>query len=174
MFRQIDQYGVVKGCTVYCVTDGVVDDSPCTIDADVSLPQIAHPSYTMQCMGDMEIADHTRINAMTTGINCELGVIQSKILGKGVRSYVIRWAQEVKRDNGVFDLVSFVAYISGTPREDVSATVKPGENTTGTVNIDTLKYRLVENGKEIRYIDRLAGILKINGVDYRAEINAML
>lgn len=174
MFRQIDQYGIVKGCALYCVTDGVVDDAPCTIDADVSLPQIVHPSYTIQCMGDMEVADQTRINAMTTGINCELSVIHSKIIGKGVKSYVLRWAQEIKRENGVFELVPFVAYISGIPREDVTATVRPGENTTGTVNVDTIKFRLVENGKEIRYVDRTAGILKINGEDYRAEINGML
>lgn len=174
MFRQIDIYGAIKGCTVYATRDGVVDESPCTIDAEVTLPQIVHPSYTMQCMGDMELADQTRVNAMTTGINCELSVIHSKLLGKGVQSYVIRWAQEVKRDNGVFDLVPFVAYISGIPREDVSATVRPGESTTGTINIDTVKFRLVEDGTEIRYVDRLAGILKINGVDYRAEINAML
>lgn len=174
MFRQVDQYGAIKGCTVYDVVDGVVADAPCTIDAEVTLPQIVHPTYTMQCMGDMDIADQTRINAMTTGINCELSVIHSRLLGKGMKSYVIRWAQEVKRDNGTFELVPFVAYISGIPREDVSATVRPGESTTGTVNVDTMKFRLVENGVEIRYVDRLAGILKINGVDYRAEINAML
>ena len=174
MFQQIDQIGVVKGCTVYKVTDGVVEDSPCTLDAEVSLPQITHPSYTMQCMGDMELADQTRVNAMTTGINCEPSIIQSKLMGKGVQSYVIRWAQEIKRVNGTFDLVPYVAYVSGIPREDVSATVRPGESTQGTLSIDTLKYRLTENGQEIRYVDRLAGILKVNGVDYRSEINSML
>ena len=174
MFQQIDQYGVVKGCTVYAAPDGIVEDAPCTIDAEVSLPQITHPSYTMQCMGDTELADQTRVNAMTTGINCELSVIQSKLMGPGVRSYVIRWAQEVKQANGVFVLKAFVAYVSGIPREDVSATVRVGENTQGTLNIDTLKYRLTEDGKEIRNVDKLAGVLRINGEDYRKEINALL
>lgn len=174
MYQQIDILGVVKGCTVYKMIDGVVEDKPCTIDAEVSLPQITHPSYTMQCMGDMELADQTRINAMTCGINCEPGVIQSKLMGKGIQSYVIRWAQEIKRADGTFELVPYVAYVSGIPREDVSATVRPGDATTGTLSIDTLKYRLTAGDKEIRYVDRLAGILKINGEDYRAEINSML
>ena len=174
MLKQIDQVGVVKGCAVYCVNDGVVDEYPCTIDAEVTLPQIVHPTYTMQCMGEMEVADQTRVNSMTTGINCELSVITSKLIGKGVKSYVIRWAQEIKRADGTFDLVGFAAYISGIPSEDVAVTVRVGESTTGTLNVNTTKYRLVEGDKEIRYVDRLAGILKLNGEDYRSEINALL
>jgi phage tail tube protein FII len=174
MFQQIDQLGVVKGCSIYKMIDGVVEGKPVAIDAEVSLPQITHPTYTMQCMGDMELADQTRVNPMTLGINCEPSIIQSKLMGKGVQSYVIRWAQEVKRANGIFELIPYIVYVSGIPREDVSATVRPGEGTTGTLNIDVVKYRLVENGQELRYIDRVAGILKINGEDFRAEIDAML
>ena len=173
-FTQIDVYGQIKGCTVYACKDGVPEQEPCTIDAEIGLPQIAHPTYTMQSMGDMEIADQTRTNAMTTTLSCEPSVIQSKLLGYGVQSYVVRWAQEVKKANGEFTIVPFVAYISGIPSEDTQSNVKPGDSTTGNISINTFKYRLLCDGQEIRYIDKLAGILRINGVDYRAQINSML
>ena len=172
--KMIDVLGQVKGCTVYCAPDGIPEEYPATIDAEISLPQITHPTSTMQSMGDMDVADQTRVNPMVTTISCEPGVIQSKLLGYGVQNYVCRWAQEIKKANGDFDLIPFVAYISGIPSEDVSSTVKPGENTTGTISINTFKYRLLCDGKEIRYVDKTKGILKINGVDYRSKLNSML
>ena len=172
--KQIDVLGHVKGCTVYATKDGVPNEFPATIDAEINLPQITHPTSTMQSMGDMDVADQTRVNAMVTTISCEPSVIQSELLGYGVQSYIIRWGQEVKKANGEFDLVPFIAYISGIPSEDTSSTVRPGENTTGTISINTFKYRLLCDGKEIRYVDRLAGKLKINGIDYRQKLDSML
>lgn len=172
--KMIDVLGQVKGCTVYAAPGGVPEQFPCTVDAEVQLPQITHPTATMQSMGDMEVADQTRVNAMTCTISCEPSIIQSKLLGYGVQSYVIRWGQEIKKANGDFDLVSFIAYISGIPSEDTSSSVSPGNNTTGTISINVFKYRLLCDGKEIRYIDKTKGILKINGIDYRAKLNSML
>lgn len=173
-FKIIDRLGPVKGCTVYASKDGVVDKEPCTIDAEVQLPQIVHPTSTVQSMGDMDIPDQTRVNSMTCTISCELGTIQSKLLGYGVQSYVIQWGQEVEKADGTFDLIPYVAYISGVPSEDVSVMVRPGESTTGTVTIAVTSYRQLCDGKEIRNIDKIKGILKINGVDYREKLNSML
>ena len=174
MLQMIDQLGQVRGCTVYACVDGIPEASPSTIDAEISLPQITHPTATMQSMGDMDIPDQTRVNSMNASISCEMSVIQSKLTGYGVQDYVIKWAQELKRPSGIVDIVPFVAYISGIPSEDVSSTVSPGNDTKGTLNIAVFKFRLVQDGKEIRYVDKAKGVLKINGSDYRAKINAML
>lgn len=175
MWTNIEQMGVIKGVTGYNVNDGIVEQYPFVEDsAKITLPQITFPTYTMQMMGDAEIADHCRVNAMVTQVECELSILQSKALGPGVREYVFKWAQEMKTKEGTFRIVPFVAYIAGTVNEDVGATVQVGENTNGTMSINTLKYRLLADGKEIRNIDKRSGKLVINGVDYRAEINKML
>ena len=111
---------------------------------------------------------------MTTSISCELSIIQSKLLGFGVQEYMLRWAQEKKNPDGTFSLVPFVAYISGIPAEDVGATINVGDVPSGTVSINTFKFRLLENNTEIRYVDKRNGILIINGIDYRNELNNML
>lgn len=172
--KQIDQLTVVKGCTVYCAPGGIPDEFPVTIDAEVTLPSIEHPTSTIQAMGDTDIVDQTRVNSMTTNISCETGVLSAKLFGYGVQNYVIRFAQEMKEASGNFRLVPFVAYVSGTVQSDGGDQLTPGNNTTKQLTINTLKYRLLCDGQEIKYIDKLAGILRINGKDYREELNSML
>lgn len=170
----IDKLGQVKGCTVYACKAGIPESEPCTIDSEITLPQIAHPTASIQSMGDLDIPDQSRVNSMSASISCEPSVIQSKLMGYGVQDYVIKWAQEVVKPSGLVDIVPFVAYISGIPSEDVSSTVNVGNDTKGTINIAVTKYRLVQDGKEIRYVDKIKGVCKINGVDYRAKINQVL
>lgn len=170
----IDKLGQVKGCTVYACKDGIPESVPSTIDAEITLPQIAHPTASIQAMGDMDVPDQTRVNSMSASISCEPSVIQSKLMGYGIQDYVIKWAQEIVRPNGLIDIVPFAAFISGIPSEDVSSTVNVGSDTKGTISIAVTKYRLTQDGKELRYIDKIKGICKIGGVDYRAKINQVL
>lgn len=170
----IDKLGQVKGCTVYACKSGIPEAVPSTIDAEITLPQIVHPTASIQAMGDLEIPDQSRVNSMSATISCEPSVIQTKLLGYGVQDYVIKWAQEIVKPNGLVDIVPFAAFISGIPSEDVSSTVNVGSDTKGTISIAVTKYRLTQDGKEIRYVDRIKGVLKIGGVDYRAKVNQVL
>lgn len=174
--KNVDQYIVVKGCTVYVGENGKYEPYPVIVDtAEVGLPAISHPTLESQSMGPMEVVDQTRVNAMQVTITCEPSVIQSKLHGYGLKDYMIKWGQEVKNGNGSgFRLVPFVAYIKGTPSDDSGSTVSTGNNTTGTLTINAVFYKLLSDGKEIRYIDKLNGELRINGIDYRSELESML
>lgn len=176
MFRLVDQMLDAKGCTVYEGQNGVYDQYPIIVDtAECGLPAITHPTSESQSMGTIENVDQTRVDNMITTITCEPSIIQSKMHGYGVKDYMIKWGQQMKLGNGTgFRLVPFVAYIKGTIREESGNNVQTGNNTTGTVSINTYFYRLTCDGKEIRYVDKLKGILKINGIDYRAELESML
>lgn len=176
-WANVDKMGVVEGATVY-VKDETTDlweDFPIAADTmKVTLPQITHPTYTIQMMGDAEISDQCRVNTMTTQFETELSVLESKLLGYGVKEYMIKWAQSMSDKDGNFKIVPFVAYIAGIPSEDVGSTVQTGENTTGTVTVQTLKYHLIIDNEEVRFVDKRSGKLRINGKDYREQINKML
>lgn len=175
MYVQVDQLGVIKGVTTYLCRDGIPAQFPIIVDeTEISLPQITHPTYTQPMMGDTDMPDQTRVNSMTTGIGAELSILQSKVMGYGVKEYLFKWAQEMKKADGTFGIVGFSAYIAGIPSEDVTGTVRVGETLIGTVNVSTLKYRLVCDGTELRYVDKRTGILRINGEDYRREVNKKL
>jgi phage tail tube protein FII len=174
--QMVDQLTIVKGCTVYEGKDGKFNPIPVCIDsAEVGLPAIAHPTIESQSMGPIECVDQTRVNALQLTITCEPSIEQSRLHGYGTKDYMIKWGQEYKKADGTgFALAPFVAYVKGTPVDESGSNVNPGNNTTGTVTVNATYYRLVQNGKVIRYIDKLKGILEINGVDYRAELEKML
>lgn len=175
MFKNVDQMGVVRGVSIYKCKNGVPNQFPSIVDeGSVSLPQITHPTYSMQMMGDTDMVDQSRVNPMTTGVECDLSVIQSEFLGYGVQEYLFKWAQQMKKEDGTFTMVGFSAYVAGIPSEDVASTVRVGEGTKGTMNIATLKYRLVADGQELRFVDKRTGALRINGEDFRASINKLL
>ena len=175
MFKNVDSLGVVRGVTIYKCHDGVPEQFPLIVDTgSISLPQITFPTYSQQMMGDTDVVDQSRVNPMVTGIGCDQSVIQSELHGYGVQEYLCKWAQQMKKEDGSFTVVGFSAYIAGIPSEDVASTVQVGEGTQATMNVATLKYRLVCDGQELRHVDKRLGILKMNGVDYRSEVNRLL
>jgi phage tail tube protein FII len=176
MFRTVDQLTIVKGCTVYVGKDGKFEQYPIIVDtAEVGLPSISHPTVEAQSMGSMECVDQTRVNSMQLTITCEPSIIQSKLHGYGLRDYMIKWGQEQKKADGTgFRLVPFVAVCKGIIAEDGGNSVNPGNNTTGTVTVNLTFYKLMSDNQEIRYIDKLNSVLRINGVDYRSELEKML
>ena len=175
MYKNVDALGVVKGVTVYKCHDGVPDQFPLIADTgSISLPQITFPTFSQQMMGDTDVVDQSRVNPMVTGITGELSIIQSELHGYGIQEYLCKWAQQMKKEDGTFKVVGFTAFIAGIPSEDFGSTVQVGEGTQATMNIATLKYRLVCDGEELRNVDKTLGILKINGVNYREEVNKLL
>lgn len=175
MFKQVDSLGQIRGVTTYLCHDGVPEPFPIIVDQTaITLPQITHPTYSQQMMGDTDLPDQSRVNPMTTGVEADLSIIHSKMLGYGVKEYLFKWAQQIKKEDGSLAVVGFSAYVAGIPSEDVGATVRVGEDGRGTMNIATLKYRLVCEDKELRFVDRRSGTLKINGEDFRREIEALL
>lgn len=175
MFKQVDSLGQIRGVTTYKCHDGVPEQFPIIVDQTaITLPQITHPTYSQQMMGDTDLPDQSRVNPMTTGVEADLSIIHSELLGYGVQEYMFKWAQQMKKENGDLVVVGFTAYVAGIPSEDVASTVRVGEDGRGTMNIATLKYRLEADGKELRFVDKRSGALRINGVNYREEINKLL
>lgn len=172
--RNIDRLGVVKGCTVYKKNGNVTDPFPACVNADITFPEISHPTYTQQSTGDMEIPDQTRVNSMTTTISAPPGGRRIELSGQGVQDYIVRFALEVERANGSFEMVPFTAYISGVIASRGGQSVTVGEVPSADVTINTYRYKLQEGDKVLYNIDKLAGIVEINGVDYRQQLNQML
>ena len=52
--------------------------------------------------------------------------------------------------------------------------VVPGEATSSEVTIKVTRYQLFVDGKEVHLVDRLAGILKINGHNYSSGVKNLL
>ena len=172
--RAIQKIGAVKADAVYVRRNGVTDPFPAACNCDVTLPEISHPTYTTQSTGDMEIPDQTRVNPMTTTISAPPGGERIKLAGEGLQEYIIRFALEAETANGMFEMRPFTAYISGIIAQRSGQSLTVGDVPSSDVTINTFKYRLLEGDKELYNIDKLAGIVRIDGIDYRAALNSMV
>ena len=76
--------------------------------------------------------------------------------------------------SGAIRVVQGVCYISGYVTQVSASAVNPGAEGTADYNVSVVKYRLVVDGEELHNIDRAAGVLVINKVDYRSEVDKLL
>ena len=175
MLVQIPRHGAIKGCTVYAAPNGVASKTPACIDASVTLPQLSFPTNTIQAMGGFDIPDQTRLDAMTCTISVEAGVESNELMQSGNASYISRWGQEVTNPDGTIGLEKWQAFVSGIVASSPAPSLEVGQSGTSDITINVSRYRLVHNDvNELYAIDRIAGILRINGVDLRAPLNAIL
>lgn len=173
MFTAINKYLTVSADAIYGAENGIPFSEPSANDVDVTLPAIGHPVTTVNMMGSVDIADETRVDNIQITISCQTNVETARLLN--TREFIIKYAmQKQDAQTGLVSYVGFTAYAYGTPQSFSGGSHNVGETGASDITINCLKYRLQEEGKDIIEIDRMAGILKINGVDKRAEINKLL
>lgn len=175
MLVRIPKHGAIKGCTVYAAPNGVASKTPACIDSSVTLPQVSFPTNTIQAMGGFDIPDQTRVEPMTCTIGVEAGVESNELVQSGNASYIIRWGQEVTKPDGTIGLDKWEAFVSGVVASSPAPSLEVGQSGTSDITINVSRYRLVYNDvNELYAIDRIAGILRINGKDLRAPLDAIL
>lgn len=174
-FKRIPIYGQVKGVTIYDATDGNPSDTPAAVDCTITLPNIPFESSTIQMMGPLTAPDQSRLGDMSMSITVPDSPESMNLSGKGLKSYVARWVREVTDPSGAIRVVGMVCYFSGYVSQIPQSAKSPGADSTGDYNISLVKYRVLEDGKYEHFnIDRAAGVLVINGEDYRSEVDDLL
>ncbi|MBR4985336.1 MAG: phage major tail tube protein [Proteobacteria bacterium] len=172
--NRIPIYGQIKSCTIYPVENGVPAASPAAFDCTITPPVVTFETGTVQMMGSLTVPDQSRIADMSLSITVPVSPLSVKLSGKGLKSYEARWAQEVTDPTGAIRVVQGVCYISGYVTQVPATAINPGAEGTADYNVSVVKYRLVVGGKELHNIDRAAGVLVIDTVNYRSEVDALL
>ena len=147
-----DIRGPVNGTTVYI--NGVLVARNTTI----TLPEITHVTATVQAaLGEHEVPLFGLVESMEATIK-KIGADSglAKALGMETKTYEFRWAQQV------------------TPIAAPSIEVSPGESIEVDIPLSVTRYQLFVAGSELLMVDKLAGICKINGVDYASVLNSLL
>lgn len=160
--------GPVSADTIYC--DGKLVGRDCGVD----LPEITAATYEIQAMGAMTIPDWSRVEDMETVIR-KIGIdVNSAIMSQpGDKRIEIRGVHTVVNADGSEKTVGFKAFIGGYSKKIPGVSLAVGESSEGEHSYATRRYQLFVDGREMWCIDRLAGICRINGVDY-ANFGSML
>lgn len=144
----------------------------------VALPSIEHPTTSIKStgmVGDVDMPNTARVNAMELTINHNKGVNHHLLTSPGKHKIELRLARQVydtPRGEITPESVKyrFVCVHKKTDKGNV-------ENDNPMATVDTfsvLRFEEIVNGSTTVLIDVMAGILKFNGKDYASEIQELL
>lgn len=165
----IDINGPVVANTVYANNKLVAKD------VAITLPEVTPTAVDIEAMGVMSLPLWQRLENMEYTINkigFDMGL--AAMIAVNPTPIECRWVQDVTDANGNTRQVGCKAFLKGVASVIPGFELTPGEASENEVTHTALRYQLFVDGKEICLIDRIAGIVRINGTDYMKTTNSLL
>ena len=171
MDKTIDIRGPINADTSY------VEGQLVARNTTITLPEVTHATATVNAaLGEHELPLYGLVESMESTIK-KIGADEglAKLLMMEQRTFEHRWVQQVTKTDGTSLVEGCKAFIRGVPKIAVpSIEVNPGDSVELDIPLSVTRYQLFVGGKEICLIDKLAGICRINGVDYAENVNSLL
>lgn len=164
----LDLNGPVLITKVLCGTNTVAED------VKISLPEVTFLTAEFNALGKMElpIALTEALEGTITRIGIDNGLF--KMLKLKNQQFEYRWGQSTVTRSGETKNKGCKAFVKGTAKSIPGGDLEPGETFEGSIPIAITRYQLYVDGKECILIDKLKGILRIDGVDYAKELNSLV
>ena len=128
----------------------------------------------LQAMGTFSLPIWQLLEHMETAVT-KIGIDEGfrAMIKPDMKPFECRWVQTLTDANGHTRNVGCKAFIKGVPSKIPGIELGVGETSENEVTIATSRYVLNVDGKEMVYVDRFAGIVRIDGKDY-ADLDSML
>lgn len=168
MSKFVNICGPVVADTVY--SDGAL----VARDTGFTLPAVTPMTADLSAMGTMSLPIWQLIEDMEasiTKIGIDLGL--RNLVTPDMKPLEIRFVQTVTDANGNTKNIGCKAFLKGMPKSLPEVGGEVGSTIEGSVAIGLTRYQLFVDGAEMWLIDRLAGIVRINGKNY-ADMDSML
>lgn len=165
----IDIYGAIVANT------GYVNNVLVAKDIEATLPEVAFVLAEIEAMGTMSIPIKQRIDNMELVIT-KIGVDKgfTSMVKPETMNVELRFVQNVTDANGNSKEVGCKAFFKCIPTKIPGIAMTVGEGSSNEMAFTVIRYQLFVGGEEMFLIDRLAGIVKIGGVDYTQNTNSLL
>ena len=161
--------GPVVADTAYCEGKLVARD------VSLSLPEVTPTTADLPVMGTLSMPIWQLIENMEaaiTKIGVDLGL--RALIKPDMKPLEYRWAQTVTDENGITRNAGCKAFLRGIPLKIPGIGIEVGSASEGEVTFSLTRYNLFVDGQEMFLIDRLAGIVRIDGKDYAGDLKSML
>ena len=165
----LDVNGAVVADTVY------VENKLVARDVSITLPEVTPMMVDVEATGTMSLPLWQRLENLEysiTKIGFDMGL--ASMLATKSTQIEVRFVQDVTDANGATRQVGCKAFLKGVASSIPGFELTPGEASENEITYSALRYNLFIDGKEICLIDRLASIVRINGVDYTKIMNSLL
>ena len=169
MAKWLDLKGPVVADTVYSDKQLVAKDTAFT------LPGIEFLTADVQAMGNMTvplIGLMENMELAITKIGIDKGLSRMSRLEK--QNLEFRWVQNVVNSDGSTKAEGCKAFVRVLPASLPEVGVEVGSASEAEMTYNVTRMQLYADGKEILLVDRLSGILRVNGKDYMKNINNLL
>ncbi|MDF2891245.1 MAG: hypothetical protein K0R80_1612 [Clostridia bacterium] len=150
------------------------------IDDNVScqLPSIETQSGEIKgagILGAIDMPVTGQVNSMVFSIS-QRGINKkaSNLAKPGIQNLELRFARDIITSDGQTVPQGTKIFITGRNKKYDPGKVEGSTTMDGSIDFEVLRYRQVINGEETLLIDKLNYIYKINGIDYMAQIRAVL
>ncbi len=143
-------------------------------DTGFTLPAVTPVTADLPAMGTMSMPIWSLIEDMEasiTKIGHDLGL--RSLVTPEMKPLEVRWVQTVTDANGTTRNVGCKAFLTGIPKGLPEVGGEVGSTVENAVALSLTRYQLFVDGQEMWLVDRLAGILRINGKNY-ADLDSML
>lgn len=169
MGKWMDLKGPVVADTVY--------SSGTLVARDVSftLPAIEMMTADMQASGTLSVPIIGLMENMEltiTKIGLDMGLVRLGRLEK--QDLEFRWVQNVMKSDGSQATEGCKAFVRVIPVSLPEIGVEIGSATEAEGTYTVTRIQIYTNGTEYICVDRLAGVLRVNGKDYMSGINSLL
>lgn len=161
--------GNILGVSVYADGDLLAEN------VNVTLPSVDFEETTVQALGELSLPAPQRPGAMELTVNfigTDFGFIQS--ISPQKKQYEIRWAQEEIDIDGNKNIKGHKAFCDCFAKSIPSPAISLGEAGENGVSFDVVRYELFIDNEQALLIDKTAGKVKINGVDYTENLESLL
>lgn len=154
---------------------GYVNNALVARDIAATLPEVTPTTVDVQAMGTWGLPIWQLLEDMEFSIT-KIGV------DMGLRAMIkpeplnleLRFVQTVTDANANTKNVGCKAFLKGIPKTIPGIGVEIGSASENECTYSITRYQLMVDGVEMILIDRLAGILRIAGKDYAAELGNLL
>ncbi len=143
-------------------------------DLSIDLPEVVPMTADLPVMGTLTkpvwpLIEHMEASIKKIGFDKGLG----GMLTPGSKSHEARWVQTITDANGNTRNVGCKAFMTGEIANLPGIGQEIGSAGEHDIKIGITRYNLFVDGQEMWLIDRMAGIVRINGVEY-ANLDSML
>lgn len=144
----------------------------------VTLPDIEFTTDEYDVSGlaaVVEAIDPSHVNAMTFSVAHNNGLNCQTLNAPRKHKFEFRLAQQaLNTAMGNTEYNSVKYRVDGMPKKISDGTAERGNPLGTTVDFAVTRFEKEVAGEVVTLVDALAGIIKINGVDYTNQINALL
>ncbi len=144
-------------------------------DVTITLPSVTHITSEYRAMGTITMPMPGQIEAMEMAIT-KIGIDYGlrKLMKLESKTLEVRWAQDVKKNDGSSKVEGCKAFLRATPLGIPGLSIDPGSASENEITASVTRYQLFVGGEEFWLVDQLNQILRVDGVDYAKAITSLL